>query len=60
MSSLKSLITSPASGRTRPVLIDHTDYATAVIRQGQPIPWADLAALTGHHGQVHALSLIHI
>lgn len=55
MSSLKSLIASPASGRTRPVLIDHTDYATAVIRQGQPIPWADLAALTGHQGQVHAL-----
>lgn len=54
-SSLHSLVTSAPSGRSRPVLLDHGDYATAVIRQGAAVPWADLAALPGHFGQVHAL-----
>lgn len=54
-SSLESLVTTAPSGRTRPVLLDHDGYATAVIRQGAPIPWTDLASLTGHVGQVHAL-----
>lgn len=54
-SSLESLITTAPSGRPRPVLLDHDDYATAVIRQGAPIPWTDLASLTGHIGRVHAL-----
>lgn len=55
MSSLRSLATAVPSGRRRPVLLDHGDYATAVIRQGAPVPWADLASLTSFVGQVHAL-----
>jgi len=55
MSSLLSLVNAVPSGRPRPVLLDHRDYATAVIRQGAPVPWTDLAALTGHIQQVHAL-----
>ncbi|GAA3548070.1 hypothetical protein [Nocardioides daeguensis] len=55
MSSLLSLVGAAPSGRPRPVLLDHRDYATAVIRQGAPVPWTDLAALTGHVQQVHAL-----
>ncbi|MDQ6523751.1 hypothetical protein RB608_09085 [Nocardioides sp. LHD-245] len=55
MSSLLSLVSAVPSGRPRPVLLDHRDYATAVIRQGAPVPWTDLAALTGHVQQVHAL-----
>ena len=53
--SLSALLEAAPSGRPRPLLLDHGDYATAVIRQGQPVPWHDLAALTGHQGQVHAL-----
>ncbi len=53
--SLKSLVAAAPSGRARPLLIDDSDYATAVIRQGSPIPWTDVAALTGHAGQVQAL-----
>lgn len=55
MSSLQTLVGDVPSGRPRPVLLDHRDYATAVIRQGTPVPWADLASLTGHVQQVHAL-----
>lgn len=54
-SSLSSLIAAVPSGRPRPLLLDHREYATAVIRQGEPIPWADLASLTGHVQQVHSL-----
>ncbi|NDK88285.1 hypothetical protein GYA93_01600 [Gordonia desulfuricans] len=53
--SLAGLTSAPPSGRTRPLLIDDTAYATAVIRQGAPIPWTDLAALVGHFGQTRSL-----
>lgn len=53
--SLDALVSSAPSGRRRPLLIDHRDYATTVIRQGVAIPWGDLAALTAHVAQVHAL-----
>lgn len=53
--TLASLLSTPPSGRTRPVLIDDTDYSTAVIRQGSVIPWTDLGALAGHFGQVRSL-----
>lgn len=52
---LKSLVAEPPSGRRRPLLIDATDYTTAVIRQGAPIPWTDTAALAAHFGQVRNL-----
>ena len=54
-SSLKSLVAAAPTGRTRPLLVDADAYATAVIRQGAPIPWTDIAALAGHVGQVHGL-----
>ncbi len=53
--TVKSLVAAPPSGRRRPLLIDDADYSTAVIRQGAPIPWTDVAALTGHFGQVRGL-----
>lgn len=46
---------APPSGRRRALIIDSDAYARAVIRQGQPIPWDDLAALAGFAGQVQAL-----
>jgi hypothetical protein len=54
-SSLETLLGSAPSGRSRPLLLDHAAYGTAVIRQGQPVPWTDLAALTGYFGQVEGL-----
>ncbi len=53
--SLQSLTSQTPTGRTRPVLFEHDDYATAVLRQGSAIPWSDLASLSGHVGQVHSL-----
>ena len=55
MSSLHTLIAAPPSGRTRPLLIDADRYATEVVRQGAPIPWTDLALVTGHVAQVTSL-----
>ncbi|WP_054814909.1 hypothetical protein [Nocardia arizonensis] len=54
-SSLQSLVRTPPSGRSRPLLVDSDAYATTVIRQGNPIPWTDLSALSGHVAQVHSL-----
>lgn len=54
-SSLEALLGDAPSGRSRPLLLDHDRYGTAVIRQGQPVPWTDLAALTGYVGQVEGL-----
>ncbi|WP_168581873.1 hypothetical protein [Gephyromycinifex aptenodytis] len=53
--ALHTLCSAPPSGRSRPLLIDSDDYARQVIRQGSPVPWLDLAALTSHVGQVQAL-----
>jgi hypothetical protein len=53
--SLQSLATCAPSGRSRPLLLEYDAYAAAVLRQGTPVPWTDLAALTGHVGQVHSL-----
>jgi hypothetical protein len=54
-SSLQTLIGASPSGRSRPLLLDHSGYGTAVIRQGRPIPWTDLAELTGYFGQLNGL-----
>lgn len=51
----KDLVAAPPSGRSTPLLIDDGEYAQSVIRQGAPIPWGDLAALTAHVGQIRAL-----
>lgn len=53
--SLQSLTAQAPTGRPRPVLFDHDDYTTAILRQGSAIPWSDLALLSGHVGQVHSL-----
>ncbi|WP_020661490.1 hypothetical protein [Amycolatopsis benzoatilytica] len=52
---LDNLVAAPPSGRQRALLLDSDDYATAVVRQGSPIPWGELAAFTGFVGQVNAL-----
>ncbi|MEH1017311.1 hypothetical protein V6U90_30000 [Micromonospora sp. CPCC 206060] len=53
MSTLTALLDAAPGGRA--LVIDHDAYATAVLRQGGEIPWGNLAALTGHVAQVHAL-----
>ncbi len=54
-SSLLTLVATPPSGRTRPVLIDADRYAAKVVLQGAPIPWTDIAALTNHVSMVTSL-----
>lgn len=54
-SSLQSLVGAAPSGRSRPLLLDHSAYGTAVLRQGRPVPWTDLAELTGYFGQLNGL-----
>lgn len=54
-SSLETLLAAPPSGRARPLLVDHSRYGTAVIRQGRPIPWTDLTELAGYIGQLNGL-----
>ncbi len=53
--SVKALTAATPSGRSRPLLIDDADYATAVVRQGAPIPWTDTTLAAGHFDQVRAL-----
>jgi hypothetical protein len=53
--SMKSLVASTPSGRTRPLLIDDAAYITVAVRQGAPIPWTDTAQLVRHFGQVRGL-----
>ena len=36
-----SIVRAPSSGRTTAVLLDHWQYAQAVLLRGQPIPWTD-------------------
>lgn len=55
MSTLHDLTSAAPSGRTVPLLLDYLAYSTTVIRQGKPIPWADLPELTGFVGQVVSL-----
>lgn len=50
-----SVVSTPPSGRGTAVIIDHQQYAHAVILQGQPIPWADPIAYAQFLGQAQGL-----
>jgi hypothetical protein len=50
-----TLISTPSSGRSRPVHVDHLRYAQAVILQGQPIPWDEPVAFSKMMGQAQGL-----
>lgn len=54
-SSMQALTSATPSGRSRALLVDSDAYAQRVARQGAPIPWLDLAALSGYFAQVTAL-----
>ncbi len=54
-SSLQTLISAAPRGRRRPLLLDHSAYGTAVLRQGRALPWTDLAELTGYFAQLNGL-----
>lgn len=49
------IIATPPSGRGTAVLIDHLDYAQAVILQGRPIPWNDPIAYSQFLGKAQGL-----
>lgn len=50
-----SVVSAPPSGRGTAVVLDHQHYAQAVIRRGQPIPWADPAAYANFDSQARQL-----
>jgi hypothetical protein len=50
-----SVISTPPSGRGTAVIIDHQQYAHAVLLRGQPIPWADPIAYSRFLGQAQGL-----
>ena len=50
-----SIVSTPPSGRSTAVVIDHRHYAQAVILQGQPIPWDDPIAFAQFMGQAQGL-----
>jgi hypothetical protein len=50
-----TLVSTPCTGRARPVHVDHLRYAQTVILQGQPIPWDEPVAFSQLMGQAQAL-----
>jgi len=52
---LASIVSGPPSGRDTAVVIDHQQYAQAVILRGQPVPWADPIAYARFLGQAQGL-----
>jgi hypothetical protein len=50
-----TIVSTPPSGRGTAVLIDHQQYAQAVILQGQPIPWTDPIAYSPFLGPAQGL-----
>jgi hypothetical protein len=50
-----TIIRTPPSGRRTAVLIDHHQYAQAVILQTRPIPWTDPIAYSQFLGQAQGL-----
>lgn len=50
-----SIVSRPPSGRRTAVLVDHREYAQAVLLRGQPIPWADPVAYSRFLGQAQNL-----
>jgi hypothetical protein len=53
--ALASILSAPPSGRGTAVIIDHQQYAQAVILRGRPIPWADPIAYSQFLGQAQGL-----
>ncbi|MDQ1732602.1 MAG: hypothetical protein QOK10_2761 [Pseudonocardiales bacterium] len=54
-SDFDTIIRTPPSGRRTAVLIDHQQYAQAIILQGRPIPWSDPIAYSQFLGQAQGL-----
>ena len=53
--TLASIVSAPPSGRGTAIIIDHQQYAQAVILRGKPIPWADPTAYSQFLGQAQGL-----
>ncbi|GEL19228.1 hypothetical protein [Pseudonocardia asaccharolytica] len=50
-----SVVSAPPSGRGRGLILDHHDYAQAVILQGKLVPWDDVTRYTRFLGQAQGL-----
>lgn len=53
--TLASIVSAPPSGRGTAIIIDHQQYAQAVILRGKPIPWTDPTAYSQFLGQAQGL-----
>ena len=53
--ALASIVSAPPSGRGTAAVIDHQQYAQAVILRGQPVPWADPIAYSQFLRQAQGL-----
>lgn len=49
------VITSPPSGRTVPVILDHTAFGSARLLHGAPVPWAEPVECQVYFGQAQGL-----
>ncbi|MFF0224185.1 hypothetical protein [Streptomyces sp. NPDC004629] len=50
-----TLLSAPPSGRRTALVVDHQQYARAVVLQGRPVPWTDPVAFAQYTGQVQGL-----
>lgn len=53
--TLAAIVSAPPSGRGTAVVVDHQQYAQAVILRGQPVPWGDPIAYSQFLGQAQGL-----
>jgi hypothetical protein len=51
----RTVVSAPPSGRSTALVIDHLEYAQALILRGKPIPWGDPAQYVNFLGQAQGL-----
>lgn len=49
------VLTSPASGRSVPLILDHASYGSARILRGAPVPWSEPVECQSYFGQAQSL-----
>lgn len=53
--AFEQVLSSPPSGRSVPLIIDHASYGSARILHGAPVPWADPVKCQNYFGQAQGL-----
>jgi hypothetical protein len=50
-----NVLTSPPSGRSVPLILDHASYGSTRILRGAPVPWSEPVECQSYFGQAQAL-----